>query len=215
MRAIRRRRMVRPLPFPGPPSVRSADPVFVSCSQSMSEPPPPSGNADAGKFRKLLPILLGAAGLLIGIAGGAFVGAPLLAGRVRAPSAADSTSKERGKQAKAAKDAPKEGTGSEANPAALYTVDNLVMNPAGTSGTRFIMVTVAIQLAEVAQVDALKQRDAELRDLIVGLFSRKTVDELADAARRDSLRAEVTAVVSPLVPRNALRRVFFPQFVIQ
>jgi len=187
----------------------------------MSEPTAPTGEAEAGKSRKLLPVVLGAAGLLVGIAGGAFVAVPLLAGKLNASSAATASAKDEGEHdedgdaGRDEKDGTRNGAGKDANAAALYTVDNLVMNPAGTGGTRFIMVTVAIQLGEVAQVEALKQRDAELRDLIVGLFSRKTVDELADATRRDSLRAEVTAVVSPLVPRKAMRRVFFPQFVIQ
>lgn len=183
----------------------------------MSEPTAPSGEAEAGKSRKLLPILLAAGGLLVGIAGGAFVAVPLFASKL--PSSASPASKsgkaEHEEEEKHEKDEKGDGAAGEANAAAMYTVDNLVMNPAGTGGTRFIMLTVAIQLGDAAQVEALKQRDAELRDVIVSLFSRKTVDELADATRRDSLRAEVSAVVSPLVPKKAMRRVFFPQFVIQ
>ena len=185
----------------------------------MSEPTAPTGEAEAGKSRKLLPIVLGAAGLLIGIAGGAFVAVPLFAGKLNASSAA-APRKDAGEHGEDARDEMdekdgKHGAAGAANAGAMYTVDNLVMNPAGTGGTRFIMVTVAIQLGEAAQVEALKQRDAELRALIVGFFSRKTVEELADATRRDSLRAEVTTVLAPLVPRKAMRRVFFPQFVIQ
>ncbi|HYD51494.1 MAG TPA: flagellar basal body-associated FliL family protein [Gemmatimonadaceae bacterium] len=170
--------------------------------------PAPEGAEPKPKPKRLLLIVLAVIGLAVGGAGGAMV-APRFAPKTGAATSGASTA------AKAKDGAHGDSTKGEAAEAAMHTVDNLVMNPAGTGGTRFIMVTVALQLAEAEQVEALKQRDAELRDLIVSLFSRKTVDELSDAARRDALRGEVAAAVAPLVPKSAVRRVFFPQFVIQ
>ena len=66
---------------------------------------------------------------------------------------------------------------------------------------------------------AFKARDAEVRDIVLRVMGAKTVEQLSDMAMRDSLRQEVSDSLTSLVPKaqrkKAIRRVFFPQFVIQ
>jgi flagellar FliL protein len=180
----------------------------------MSDAPPPAADGGAAKSKKLPLILVAVTGLLAGIGGGALLAAPLFANRV-APASAAAAGASAGAQDKEKTGGGGEEHATDAPAPAVHTIDNLVMNPAGTGGTRFVMLTVTFQLAKADQAELLKERDAELRDLIVSLFSRKPVDELADASRRDSLRAEVAAAVAPILPKKAVRKVFFPQFVIQ
>ncbi|MBL8981488.1 MAG: flagellar basal body-associated FliL family protein [Gemmatimonadetes bacterium] len=101
----------------------------------------------------------------------------------------------------------------------LHLIDNLVMNPAGSGGTRFLMLSTAIEFKDAAMVEQFKARDAEVRDLVLRVMGAKTVEQLSDMAVREVIRKEVADSLAMLVPKKtrkkAITRIFFPQFVIQ
>ena len=93
---------------------------------------------------------------------------------------------------------------------------NLVLNPAGSNGTRFLMCEVAIELSDEKPADVLTARDAEVCDAILRVLGVKSVEELSDVAHRDGMKDEVRQALDKLFKRKgAVRRLYFPQFVIQ
>lgn len=96
-----------------------------------------------------------------------------------------------------------------------HAIENLVLNPAGSNGSRFLMVTATFELKDAGTEELMKDREPEVRDRILGVLGRKTVDELSDINKRDAIKAELLDAVAPLFPKNSLLKVFFPQFVIQ
>jgi flagellar FliL protein len=97
-------------------------------------------------------------------------------------------------------------------------IDNLVLNPAESGGQRFLLLTIAFELKDAAALEEMKARDAELRDAVLQSVGAKSVEYLADMARRDSLKAELRGVAGKLFPdarKPVVRRIYFPQFVIQ
>jgi flagellar protein FliL len=142
-------------------------------------------------------LILAVAGVLAGVAAGLFGAGPVLAKR-RATSAAA---------------APKKA---EAPSTAInHAIENLVLNPAGSNGTRFLMVTAAFQVKDAATDVLMKEHEAEVRDHILALLGKKTVDELTDIAQRERIKTEMLEAISPLFPKGSVLKVFFPQFVIQ
>jgi flagellar FliL protein len=141
-------------------------------------------------------LILAVVGILAGAGAGLFALGPILA-------------KRGGGHAPAAKVAE------QANSFVVHAVENLVLNPAGSSGTRFLMVNATFELKDGATEQLMKDHEAEVRDHILGLLGKKTVDELTDMARREGLKKEVIDAVAPLFPKGAVKKVFFPQFVIQ
>ncbi len=98
----------------------------------------------------------------------------------------------------------------------LYTLSDLVLNPAGSGGTRFLMLSVAFDMKDSAAVEVLKQRDAEIKDAVLALVGAKTVEELAEVTTREPLKAEIRTLVGKITKKpKAIKRVSFPQFVIQ
>jgi len=97
----------------------------------------------------------------------------------------------------------------------VHLLENLVLNPAGTGGTRFLMVSVAIETRDAAVNDEMNQRDAEVRDATLQLLAGKTVEELADVSRRPALRQQLLVQLGHLFAPGAIRQIYFPQFVIQ
>lgn len=142
-------------------------------------------------------LILAMAGLAAGAAAGLFGIGPVLAKRRAATPAA------------AAK--PVE----VASTAVSHEVANLVLNPAGSNGTRFLMVTATFQLKDAAAEGLMKDHEAEVRDAVLALLGKKTVDDLTDISQREQIKTDVLNAVAPLLPKGSVLKVFFPQFVIQ
>ncbi len=159
-----------------------------------------STDAPAKKLPKILAIVMG---LGLGAAIGLFVAGPAAIHKFL-PDPKIAVAK-----AAAAKKAEPE------TPRVLHVVDNLVLNPANSGGTRFLMVTATFELKDAASAEQLKERDAEVRDALLALFGRKTVEELTDVSTREAVKTEVMADIAPLFPPGTVKKVFFPQFVIQ
>jgi flagellar protein FliL len=161
---------------------------------------PPAGG------KRMLLIMFGI-GLIAGGASGALVGGPKLAKR-RASAVAETVAAEGGEHGKGKGD---KGAGGE-----IVTIDNLVLNPAGSGGLRFLMLSAAFELNHEKAAEAMRSRDAEVRDALLKVLGSRTVEQLVDLNGRQSIKDELTTVVdSVLHDPNAVRRLYFPQFVIQ
>lgn len=172
--------------------------------QESEEAPPPAGPRGG----VILGALIGS--LVLGAVAGVFAVGPMVAKRsglvVQAP-AADSTDSEA--DTSAAKDGQEGGTN-------LHLIDNLVLNPAGSGGARFLMLAAAVEVATPALVNELKARDAETRDIVLRVLGSKNVEQLSSMALRDSLRIELADSLGTLFKKpKQVRRIYFPQFVIQ
>ncbi len=160
-------------------------------------------SAEPASRKKLPKILAIVAGLAAGAAIGLFVAGPAAAKKF-VPA---------GKAGAPAHAAVKEPV--VAAPRILHVVDNLVLNPANSGGTRFLMVTATFEVKDTVAAGLLKERDAEVRDGLLALFGRKTVEQLTDISLRENVKTEAMAAVAPLFAPGTVKKVFFPQFVIQ
>jgi len=139
-------------------------------------------------------LLLAAAGVLAGSVAGVFGVGPLLAKRKLSHPASKVA---------------------EPKSFVTHALENIVLNPAGSGGTRFLMVTATFELKDGATEQLMKDHEAEIRDRVLSLLGRKTVEELTATADRDVIKKEVLDAVTPLFPKGSVLKVFFPQFVIQ
>ena len=98
----------------------------------------------------------------------------------------------------------------------VHMMENLVLNPAGSNGTRFLMAAVAAEVKDEKVKEEMTGRDAELRDAVLRLLGERTVDQLSDMAQREALKKQLTdSLNARLASKSAIKRVYFPQFVIQ
>lgn len=173
--------------------------------ESAAELPAGSATEAVPSASKMPLFMVVAVGLLVGAGVGAFVAGPAIARKLHGPPAAAEKADAKGEHAKDSKEPGK----------VLRVVDNLVLNPAGTDGARYLMLTAAFEVKDAASDELLKSRDAEVRDVIIGRLALKTVEELTDMSKREALKTEVIGILTPLFPPGTLKHVFFPQFVIQ
>jgi flagellar FliL protein len=174
----------------------------------------------AGNPLVLVGVVVGA--LALGGASGAIlVGPRLIAARAAQPAAAPADS-----VAPSEPTAPAEAPAPEAASAAgqaargriksiVYRLDNIIVNPAGSQGTRFLMASVAVELPTDAAEDQMREHEVQVRDAVIAALECQTLQMLTRPGARDSLKLRLAAAVGPLIGNPRPLRVYLPQFVIQ
>jgi len=172
---------------------------------------------EAPKKGRLIPILM----IVIGLAGGAaagllFVGPTVFGGPAEA--AAESSDEEASDDHSAPSEG-QEGDESESGAAPadgnLHTIANIIVNPAGSGGNRFLLVDLSLALSDDAEATELEARDVELRDALLALFGSQTVQQLTDIAQREVLKTDIRSLITGLLSHGEVEGIYFPRFVIQ
>jgi len=142
-------------------------------------------------------IAMAVAALVVGGALGMFIIAPKLRGGPKSAA----TTEEHKPEGKT--EAPR-----------IVRLDNIIVNPAGTLGQRFLIVSVAIETKSAAAEEKLKNAEIPFRDAVTGLLERMTMPQLTQLGARDSVRIAVATFAKKLAGDTALQ-VYLPQFLIQ
>jgi len=121
------------------------------------------------------------------------------------------------RQAAASARAADSGSGAEGEVGVdrYFRIENLVINPAGSLGSRLLLMSVVLDVARAEDRVRLETRDAEVRDRIATVLAAQTLDMLGAPSARDSLKHLIAGAVAPLLGASPPVRVFLPQFVIQ
>lgn len=146
--------------------------------------------------------------LLLTLGGGGAIGAMAVGPKVGSVLAARATAAPKAKGGHG-------GGHGEGESAPLHVVDNLVVNPAGSGGSRFLLTSIALETASADEAEELKLRDLEIRDAFLLVLGSKTVEQLSDIAQRAELSRELMDSVQALVGEGIVERILIPQFVIQ
>jgi flagellar FliL protein len=104
--------------------------------------------------------------------------------------------------------------GAEAG-ARMFIVKDLIVNPAGTNGTRYLLLTVGIEASTSEGVKELEKKEIQVRDALNTVLTTKGLDELASVERREDLRTEIQTKVGSLVKAGSVTNVYFSKFIIQ
>jgi len=143
----------------------------------------------------------------IGLAGGGFVGTKALSPKIGATLAA---------RAEAAEEQSGGGGGHGGEAASpLHVIDNLVVNPARSGGTRFLLASIAMKVDDPELTATVAEHDVELRDALILVLGSKTVDQLGDMAQRQQIIVEMGRAIVQVLGPGVVRDIYVPQWVIQ
>ncbi len=191
-----------PPPFSNPDPTRSA----MSEEKPPSEAPPPKAKANP---IVLIGVIAGA--LIAGAATGGLLVGPRLAGGKPAPAA----------HGEAAEDKEESGGGhggghggKEKGRIPTFKVENIIVNPSGSQGAHFLMATIAVEVPTDKMEEKLREHDAEIRDMVITILERQSLEELSQPGARERLKRSILTGLLPLTGKAEVR-VFLPQFVIQ
>ena len=176
---------------------------------------PQEGGPEAPPKKKgKLPLILG---LLVGLVGGGVAGsmflAPIVGEKLASPAEETPDPDDHGDEG----DAGGGGGDSHDLPSGgvVHLVDNLVVNPAGSNGNRFLLANVAFETVDAGLDDVIESRDFELRDGLLRVLGMKTVAELTDYSIRESIVSELRIAIEGVLGEGSVIHIYLPQYVIQ
>ncbi|MDP2137168.1 MAG: flagellar basal body-associated FliL family protein [Candidatus Didemnitutus sp.] len=179
--------------------------------------PAPVESKGGGGIKTWLPAL--AAVLLAPAASFAvaeFLLLPRLQAKLSAPpvvqdDGANERNQAKGKSAKEKGDHEKDGAAGE-----NYEFNNVVVNLAGTMGTRYLKVSFIVTGIGGKGVKALFDgQKAKLTDITLNVLSSLTLADLEEPGSKNVLREKLVAAYNQALGKRLVEQVYFSDFVIQ
>jgi len=97
----------------------------------------------------------------------------------------------------------------------IFMMDNIIVNPAGTGGTRFLSASIGFELESARAGDIMSAREAVVRDALITILSSQSIPELTDFKQRERLRKLIKLRVAKLLKTEDIGAVYFTEFVLQ
>lgn len=92
---------------------------------------------------------------------------------------------------------------------------NVLVNVAGTMGTRYLLVNVQLVGTKEELRTKVEDHDAELRDAAANALSAKTIADLERPGSRNMIRAELIGIFNEILGDKSVVEIYFPDFAIQ
>ena len=151
---------------------------------------------------KFVPIILGAVVLEVVLA--YFLVTKIIAPQMRA--AAQQTSLE------------EEGEKKSKTIGKIYEIKDIIVNPAGTGGSRYLNTTVGLEVENEKLFVELESRMPQIRDTLIDILVGKTIEQLDGVEDKRLLREEILTRINDILPdseNEKVAHVYFIDFVIQ
>ncbi|MBU0983212.1 MAG: flagellar basal body-associated FliL family protein [candidate division Zixibacteria bacterium] len=180
---------------------------------------PEGGEGGARKKGSNKMVLFGGIGavVVIGIVVALFVVKPMMSG---SDSGAGEGEIHATEQAEESSHAPapkkkKSSGGHGPSESMVYAIKDIVVNPAGTGGTRFLSVSFGFELQSSALASEFESREPLVRDALITILASKTVAQLTDAKQKEIIRYQVKKRLAKLMNTDEIAGVYYTDFVLQ
>ena len=97
----------------------------------------------------------------------------------------------------------------------LFPMDTFIVNLADQERSRYLRVTMDLELVAPTDAEKLNQRLPQVRDRILMLLPSKRFADIASMEGKTALRDEIIGKLNGLFPENVITNIFFSEFVVQ
>ena len=97
----------------------------------------------------------------------------------------------------------------------LFPLDTFIVNLADQERSRYLRVTMDLELLAPADTEKLNQRLPQVRDRILMLLPSKRFADIASTEGKTALRDEMIGKLNGLFPETVITNIFFTEFVVQ
>lgn len=109
----------------------------------------------------------------------------------------------------------KEKEESDNSPDQIFVVKDIIINPAGTNGTRFLLTTIGIEVGSAETMREVEQKEMQVRDALNSILTSKGMERLVNVELRAALREEIGQKISGILKSGKAKNVYFSKFIIQ
>jgi flagellar FliL protein len=121
-------------------------------------------------------------------------------------------------QASATEPAPESKSGEKPGPEktkVTVSLNKLLVNVAGTMGTRYLMTSVTLVGTSPDFKDKIDENKDQLTDLATGTLSGKTISDLEKPGARNVIRAELMTVFNSALGGPLVHDIYITELAIQ
>ena len=97
----------------------------------------------------------------------------------------------------------------------IYGFEMFIVNLNEPGGSRYLRLTMQIELGNKVLLETFEGRKAQLRDAIINILSSKTFEDVRTTQGKLALKQEIKRRVNMIVGTGAVENVFFVDFVVQ
>jgi flagellar basal body-associated protein FliL len=97
----------------------------------------------------------------------------------------------------------------------FYEIKDLVINPAGTLGRRFLVVEIGLETHDPKVLEEATSKNIWIRDSVIAFLTQKTSDELLDITKRKRLKAEILVRVNSSLTSGKFEKLYFTKYIMQ
>ena len=94
-------------------------------------------------------------------------------------------------------------------------IEGIVINPASTSGQRYLMVNIGLESANQAILDEVSGKEIVVRDTVLKILGSQSVEDLVDISRRNELKEMLRSAVNDILDEGEVDRLYFTRYVLQ
>ena len=100
-------------------------------------------------------------------------------------------------------------------PGPLFPLETFIVNLADEERSRYLRVTMDLELAAPTDAEKLTERLSQIRDRILMILPSKRFEEIASMDGKTALRDEIIDKLNGLFPQKIITNIFFTEFVVQ
>ncbi|NQS98112.1 MAG: flagellar basal body-associated FliL family protein [candidate division Zixibacteria bacterium] len=97
----------------------------------------------------------------------------------------------------------------------LFEFADIIVNPAGTAGRRYLVVSMTFETSNKKVLVELAEKGPILRDALITFLASKTFDYVADVANLENLRSEMLNILNQYLQKGRVVRIYFTGYILQ
>ncbi|MBI3768939.1 MAG: flagellar basal body-associated FliL family protein [Deltaproteobacteria bacterium] len=171
---------------------------------------PQQAAADASapaKKKSKLPLILSAVVLLAGSGAAAWYLGVLPFSKKRHAEATAAVEEKAGEEGHGAK--------GEKGPGPILPLETFIANLADEGGSRYLKATFQVEFLGASVPPDVNGRLPQIRDLLLTLLSSKSFEDVRTLEGKQQLREEIIGHVNQVLDRDAVKAVYFTEFIVQ
>lgn len=118
----------------------------------------------------------------------------------------------------------------EREPAEWFMIENLVVNPAGTKGKRYLSASIGFDYAKAIELEdseessgghggetsgTIDKKTRIIRDLLIEILTAKTIEQLSSIGGKDTLKTEIMTTLNHEIAPDTIYKVYFVDYLLQ
>jgi len=98
---------------------------------------------------------------------------------------------------------------------ASYQLEELVVNPSGSNGQRYLVVEIGLDLRDRRHIELIQNQQQRIKHEMNEALSSRTVDQLTQFEVREQLREELAVIIDQAIGTDSVRNLYYTRYVMQ